>query len=373
MSQSNDVLIAFRKALESLRKEGSIQREVSGASSSSMTDPGATPTGREKKKERDIVCIGDACFDLANERPLTMVEIKTTIDPDSGETFDWKNVDPNSGSQGEFMGTLMVERMLVRQYENSQAHWKVIHVVPVQKLEDTAKDKFKALVKAAGSETAGLSVKMLRDLCVYELVDWFKNDFFKWFDAGHCSSCNRTMSSKGYGTPTGQETADGARKIELYGCDMCGAQERFPRYHNKPAKLLETRKGRCGEWANCFALILRTFGYQTRHVFDGKDHVWCEFYSEVENRWLHVDPCEGVVDKPRMYDHGWGKKLNYVIATSIDEVMDVTKRYVIDHEALKTRRTLVTEDWLSTNLMNLTDIWQKNYPSEKQKRLAGMR
>ena len=47
-------------------------------------------------------------------------------------------------------------------------------------------------------------------------------------------------------------------------CDGCGFESRFPRYHSKPVKLLTTRTGRCGEWANCFALILRAMDYETR-------------------------------------------------------------------------------------------------------------
>lgn len=135
---------------------------------------------------------------------------------------------------------------------------------------------------------------------------------------------------------------------------------------------LETRRGRCGEWANCFALILRSFGYLTRHVNDFSDHVWCEFYSETENRWKHVDPCEGIVDKPKVYENGWGKKLNYVIAVSIYEVQDVTKRYVMNFD--KEKRNLVDEDWLNKLVMEQTDLYQKNLKDSGFKtKLAQMR
>lgn len=38
-------------------------------------------------------------------------------------------------------------------------------------------------------------------------------------------------------------------KVELYRCTKCQALVRYPRY-NHALKLMETRTGRCGEWAN---------------------------------------------------------------------------------------------------------------------------
>jgi peptide-N4-(N-acetyl-beta-glucosaminyl)asparagine amidase len=93
---------------------------------------------------------------------------------------------------------------------------------------------------------------------------------------------------------------------------VCQKNTRFPRY-NHPGKLLETRGGRCGEWANCFCLCLRALEFDARYILDWTDHVWAEVYSNSQKRWQHADPCENILDKPLIYEHGWGKKLSYVI------------------------------------------------------------
>ena len=81
-----------------------------------------------------------------------------------------------------------------------------------------------------------------------------------------------------------------AGRIELYR-GPTGHVTRFPRY-NHPGKLLETRRGRCGEWANCFVLCARAVGFDARWVLDVTDHVWAEVWIEQRQQWLHCDPCE---------------------------------------------------------------------------------
>lgn len=73
------------------------------------------------------------------------------------------------------------------------------------------------------------------------------------------------------------------------------------------------------------------------------------------NRWVHVDPCENVIDKPLMYEKGWRKKLTYIIAYSKDEVQDVTWRYTRNQEAVMERRTICAEQSLLDFLGTLND------------------
>lgn len=87
---------------------------------------------------------------------------------------------------------------------------------------------------------------------------------------------------------------------------------------------LETRTGRCGEWANCFTMCCRASGLEARMALDWTDHVWTEVYSESQKRWLHCDACENSCDKPLTYEVGWGKKLTYVVAFAKDEVKPIS-------------------------------------------------
>eukprot|EP01047_Picozoa_sp_COSAG01_P036229 COSAG01_NODE_2822_length_7009_cov_3.862663_6_plen_228_part_00 len=191
---------------------------------------------------------------------------------------------------------------------------------------------------------------------VKELLRWFKTDFFKWTNNPACAACGSGQTTCcGMAQPTMEEQSCLAGRVEIYECGSCGAQTRFPRY-NSAVKLLETRNGRCGEWANCFTLICRALGLAARLANDWTDHVWTEVYLAAEpdgslaGGWRHCDPCENRFDAPLMYEQGWGKQLNWVVATGVADVTDVTARYTAAWAAVLPRRSAIQEPWLRATL-----------------------
>lgn len=257
----------------------------------------------------------------------------------------------------------------------------------------------------------------LEDFLVLELLRWFKEAFFSWVNCLPCSRCGGSTQNQGSLSPTTDDLRWGAQRVENHFCQSCQLSTRFPRCgfallsvvptyftvagfshlalltrrepvcpiknsnqlaftelfnltnvvqvcslsantrYNNPEKLLQTRRGRCGEWANCFTLCCRALGLEARYVWDStgtnscslkgsegslttsplfrwegseqskqfccpalSDHVWTEVYSLSQRRWLHCDSCENACDKPLLYEAGWGKKLSYILAFSKDQV-----------------------------------------------------
>jgi len=246
-------------------------------------------------------------------------------------------------------------------FEDPAARAHALSVVPVDRLEAEAAALVAESEAAAnahdaedGDDAAGAKPLSLEDAVLLRALRWFKREFFAWCDKPACKTCGfKDVRHEGMGEPTAEERAHDAGRVETYRCPLCQAVTRFPRY-NDARKLLETRTGRCGEWANAFTLICRALGYDARWCLDWTDHVWTEVWSVSQSRWLHCDSCEDVCDKPLLYDKGWGKRLTYVVAFGKDEAVDVTRRYVADYAQCLGRRTECDEGWLAATLGALT-------------------
>ncbi|XP_004377430.1 peptide-N(4)-(N-acetyl-beta-glucosaminyl)asparagine amidase isoform X1 [Trichechus manatus latirostris] len=255
-----------------------------------------------------------------------------------------------------------IQHVLV--YENLALQEKALACIPVQELKRRSQEK----LSRARKLDKGTIVND-EDFLLLELLHWFKEEFFHWVNNILCSKCGgQTRSRRDSLPPSDDDLKWGANRVEDHYCDACQFSNRFPRYNN-PEKLLETRCGRCGEWANCFTLCCRALGFEARYVWDYTDHVWTEVYSPSQQRWLHCDACEDVCDKPLLYEVGWGKKISYVIAFSKDEVVDVTWRYSCKHEDVISRRTLVKEELLRETINGLNKQRQLSLSESRRKEL----
>ena len=113
----------------------------------------------------------------------------------------------------------------------------------------------------------------------------------------------------GYIYPTKDELKGKAGRTELYQCHKCHKYTRFPRF-NAATSVLQAERGRCGEYSMLLYRMLRALGHESHWVVDWADHVWAEIY--LNDRWIHLDPCEAAVDEPLLYE-GWGKKQTYIV------------------------------------------------------------
>lgn len=251
-------------------------------------------------------------------------------------------------------------------YEDLDIQRRARLCIPINELNHSAQKMYEAISSGKLVPVIQPKPMSLEDCSLLELMFWFKNEFFKWFHVPDCSSCGRTLTSVGMDVARPEELIWGAGRVENYRCGSCNSEVRFPRY-NHPLKLLETRIGRCGEWANCFTLCCCAMGFEVRYVLDWTDHVWSEVFSHSQGRWLHCDPCENVCDSPLLYEVGWGKKLAYVLAFSKDDVQDVTWRYSCDHNALLQRRLLCRETWLLAKIMHIREKLRQGITAERKK------
>lgn len=168
------------------------------------------------------------------------------------------------------------------------------------------------------------------------LLHYFKNDFFLWMNAPECEVCGSKETScigVAHEQFKGKWKTETCR-VEVYNCSE-GHTTKFPRL-NHPLNLLYSKTGRCGEWVNCFLMIAKcVIGGDFRYIWNAEDHVWCEFYSPTKQRWIHLDPCEAVMDEPLLYSENWGKAMSLVVGSGNDYMVDLSSKYITKNQINK--------------------------------------
>lgn len=161
------------------------------------------------------------------------------------------------------------------QYENEKLLAAGRALIPIDELTQKASEKLIALQEQIVGGECKEKEPCIRDLLVVELCNWFNTTFFEWVNHLPCRICGSEESKL-------QRTqSEGDLHVEVSFC--CGQETKFYRY-NDVAQLLVSRKGRCGEYANCFTFLCRCLEYDARIVYSRFDHVW----TEVLKKWLWI-------------------------------------------------------------------------------------
>uniref|UniRef100_A0A915JRZ1 Transglutaminase-like domain-containing protein n=1 Tax=Romanomermis culicivorax TaxID=13658 RepID=A0A915JRZ1_ROMCU len=162
-------------------------------------------------------------------------------------------------SSNPFLGRLFSSLEQGRLYENVVLQEKARRIIPLDELKSRTRRNYNFAIDDDDQND------QFRDFLLLELLNWFKNEFFTWLDKPECGRCGSKTAFHSNVEANVDEKLALANRIENYICEneRCSNFTRFPRF-NDPGKLLETKTGRCGEWANCFTLCARSLGYEVR-------------------------------------------------------------------------------------------------------------
>lgn len=349
------LVLPSSSSLENLKKihDEMIARrnKVAAQSSSSTSQDKSTPSSSTASDKRN---------DAATERTAAKAATPSSQRPHvSGASGSSTQFIPKPG----FLERIVAASEIVSRSHNKEQLELAKSYIPISQLETAALEQLRKIQMIIKKEQAEKSQNVpvepsMQELVLIQLLAWFKEKFFSWVNNPSCQFCSgKTKFQK---TISREDL-----RVEVYECAVCFQATDFPR-HTDPLKLLETRRGRCGEWGRCFTFLCLALGWDSRLVIDETDHVWTEVFLTEQSRWVHCDPCENAYDTPLMYELGWNKKLSYIMAYTHDNVQDVTWRYSVNHKKILQRRKYCTEEQLLETIMTLRKRLQHNLTSARK-------
>ena len=194
---------------------------------------------------------------------------------------------------------------------------------------------------------------------------WFHESYFKYQEKPVCHVCGKeTTKEDNDARPTAQEAQDGAYTVWRYRCPECEAITRFPRYLSS-RKINETKTGQSIESTILLGAVLNALGFQPRVVCNMEyDRMWLEVYVDALETFVHVDPTEGIVDAPFIYEQ-WGRKCRWVIAVAMHDCTDVTSRYTRNPDEVIEKRNEVFPEESYQQIIGLRNAtWKYNADAE---------
>lgn len=365
-SWAQDLTEHFRRKLSTNR-----MNQLSSRSSSQRRSPSQAPSEYFVQRQQPAQLPPRYGYDASRQTLAVPNELQP---PPAAKSLNNLPVEPSAPSDQR---SIKLRNMLVH-LSNTPVRWEnpglldeALRAIPLQRIYDQAQeesDLFTAEAASLGSNTK--PAWGYQDCVVRALMKWFRREYFEWVNNPKCTACRAPTIACGMAAPVPDEAARGASRVELYQCSnqYCQSYERFPRY-NDAFVLLQTRRGRCGEWANCFSMLCRAVGSRVRWVWNSEDHVWTEVYSVHRKRWVHIDVCEEAWDTPLLYSQGWNKKLAYCIAFSADGCQDVTRRYVRNPVQHALPRTKCTEGQLIHIVREVRSLRRKDMEKKEKFRL----